>query len=167
MKEFTEIKPNELTENIFKMINEEWFLVTANTDPVNPMTASWGTMGILWHKPVAMTVIRPQRFTHQLMEKSSHFTLSFFSGKQKDDLSYCGSHSGKDEKKLDHISLTPMKTKDGLWAYEEATHIFQCKKSAVQQLDPSGFLDDSIMSTYTSNDYHTMYIGEIISLLKS
>jgi len=64
MSEFKTIKPKELTDNVFKLLDWEWMLITAGTpDNYNTMTASWGHMGIMWNLPVAIIWIRPQRHT--------------------------------------------------------------------------------------------------------
>lgn len=48
------IKPEELTENVFHLINDDWMLVAAEDGGrTNAMTASWGGVGILWGKKVA------------------------------------------------------------------------------------------------------------------
>ena len=48
------IKPEEMTDNVFRLINEDWMLVAAEDEGrVNAMTASWGGLGILWGKRVA------------------------------------------------------------------------------------------------------------------
>ncbi len=54
------IDPRELTDNFFEAIGKEWMLVTAgNKEKFNMMTASWGCIGWLWNKPVAVAFIRP------------------------------------------------------------------------------------------------------------
>ena len=67
------------SEDEFKIIGKEWMLVTAGgADEVNTMTASWGGMGWLWNKPVAFVFIRPERYTHGLIESNDRFSLSFY-----------------------------------------------------------------------------------------
>jgi len=71
-----EINYQDFNENIFKMIGEDWLLVTAEKDgKVNTMTASWGGTGILWNKRVAYIFIRPQRYTKEFID--SNDKLSF------------------------------------------------------------------------------------------
>jgi hypothetical protein len=48
----------------------------------------------------------------------------------------------------------------------EAKLVIKCRKIAVQKLDNSGFLDDSIESNYKAGDYHFVYIGEIEKILE-
>ena len=59
----------QINDNVFETIGKEWILVAAgNKDKFNMMTASWGCLGWLWNKPVAVVFIRPERFTHELIE---------------------------------------------------------------------------------------------------
>ena len=45
-----------LNDNVFDLIGKEWVLITAGTKNggFNMMTASWGCLGWLWNKPVAV-----------------------------------------------------------------------------------------------------------------
>ena len=73
-KEGKAMKKTELktlaSENAFDLIGKEWMLVTAgNKEKFNTMTASWGGIGWLWNKPVAFVFIRPERYTHDFIER--------------------------------------------------------------------------------------------------
>ena len=47
MDPFTRIDPTDITDNVFKLLDKDWMLVTAGTpDHYNTMTASWGGFGI-------------------------------------------------------------------------------------------------------------------------
>ena len=66
---FKKIKPEEIVRNPFKMLGKDWALLTGGTpENCNPMTVSWGGMGILWNMPVATVYVRPQRYTFGLAE---------------------------------------------------------------------------------------------------
>lgn len=72
------IDVKDLKGNFFEMISKEWMLVTAgNADKYNTMTASWGCVGWLWNKPVAVIFIRPERYTHDFIEQDGVVTLAF------------------------------------------------------------------------------------------
>ena len=45
-----------LNDNVFDLIGKEWVLITSGNkkDGFNMMTASWGCLGWLWNKPVAV-----------------------------------------------------------------------------------------------------------------
>lgn len=162
---FQNIDTTEL-ENVFKLIGQDWTLITAKSgDKINTMTASWGGMGHLWNKDVVYIFIRPQRHTLDFVDNSDHFTLTFFPEKYRNDLTYLGTVSGREEEdKISKTRLTPVV--DGEFVYfEENRIVIKCKKVYKQKLDNECFLDPSIEKNY-DNDYHYMYIGEILEVLK-
>ena len=69
MAEFRSINPQEIFDNPFKLFGSDWGLVTAGTqEGFNTMTISWGGLGLMWTKPVAITFIRPAgRHVHHLL----------------------------------------------------------------------------------------------------
>ena len=78
------INVKELNDNVFETIGKEWMLVCAgNKDHFNMMTASWGCLGWLWNKPVAVVFIRPERFTHGIIEENEFMTLSFLGNSEE------------------------------------------------------------------------------------
>lgn len=166
---FKEIKPDDISENVFKLIAEDWFLLTAGTltSGYNTMTASWGGLGQLWHKRVAFVFVRPQRHTREFMEKNRFFTMSFFREEYRGALNYCGSHSGRDSDKAMETGLTPFEPSAGTAAFEEASLILVCKKLYYQDLSPDRFLDDGIDNLYPEKSYHRMYVGEIERALRA
>lgn len=164
MSDFKTVKPEELDSNVFTLIGSTWMLVTAgNKESFNMMTASWGGLGVLWHKNVSFIFIRPCRYTYQFIEKSNTYTLSFFDPKYKDVLNICGTKSGRDCDKVKETGITPAETANGSIYVSEAKLVVECKKIYHQDLEPDHFLDPGIMKNYPEKDYHRMYVGEIIS----
>ena len=167
MKKFKEIKPSEIGENAFKLIGTDWMLITAgSTSSFNAMTASWGGIGVLWHKNVCTIYVRPQRYTYEFLEKNDNFTLSFFSEKYKDALKLCGSKSGRDSDKIKEAGITPVETENGSVFFQEASLVIECRKIYYLDIDPENFIDPSIAENYPNKDYHRMYIGEILNCLR-
>lgn len=165
MSVFTEIKPSKIQGNIFEMIGREWMLVTAGTpDSFNTMTASWGGAGILWGKPVAFSFIRPQRYTFGFLQKYGGYTLSFFDEKYRDALNLCGSRSGRDTDKVKETGLTPAYSGDAVY-FDEAKLVLICRKLYTQDLTLGGFCDKEIAGTYSGNDLHRVFVGEIEKVL--
>lgn len=166
---FRKININTLTENYFKILNEDWALLTAgNIDKVNTMTISWGTVGVLWNKPVFFAFVRPQRYTFDFINRNHYFTISFFEEEYKKALDYCGKHSGRDNDKIKNSGLTSHPTDLGNVIFEQARIALECKKLYVDTIKPEGFIDPSIIrSTYQNNDFHSMFIGEIITCYKA
>ena len=96
-EQFKKIEPVDIERSVFRLIADDWFLLTAEKadENFNTMTASWGGLGELWHKKVAFVFVRPQRFTMSFMESSSLFTMSFFGEEYRETLKYCGTNSGR------------------------------------------------------------------------
>ncbi|MCD6578127.1 flavin reductase [bacterium] len=163
MERFEIIKPKKIKENVFDLIGNKWMLITAgNKENFNTMTASWGGFGRLWNKNVATIYVRPTRYTYRFLEEEPSFTLSFFQKEHKDILKFCGSHSGRDHNKIKETGLTPLFIQDNLVGFKESYLIISCKKIYFDDLDPKNFLDKRINNEY-ENDYHRIYIGEILN----
>ena len=167
MAEFRSINPQEIFDNPFKLIGSDWGLVTAgNRDSLNTMTVSWGGVGIMWNKPVAFTFIRPQRYTFGFLEKNGMFTMSFFDEEYRKALQICGTKSGRDIDKVKETGLTPAFTGDGVPYFEESRLVLVCKKLYAQDLNEESIIEEAVKSNYSGDDYHRMYISEIVSVLK-
>jgi len=163
---FHPVDPKALPDNPFDLLDRQWMLVTAGTlAEFNTMTASWGALGVLWNRNCAFAVVRPTRFTFEFMERSTHFTLSFFKEEHRKALEFCGSHSGRNVDKCAATGLTPVETAPGCVAFAQARLVMECRKIYSQDLDPRRFLDASIQENYPERDYHRMYVGEIVRCL--
>lgn len=166
MSNYKEIKPEELNKSAFQMIGNDWMLVTAEKDnKANTMTASWGGFGIMWNKNVTYIVLRPQRYTKELIDSSDTYSLCFFNNKYKKQLSYLGSISGRDEDKLSKTDLT-LSYCDKTPYFEEADTVIVCKKLFAQEFKPESFIDKNIIEkNYPNKDFHTLYIAEVEKIL--
>lgn len=155
----------DLNENVFKLIGDDWFLITAgNKGEFNTMTASWGTIGVFWHKPVAICFIRPTRHTYEYAEKEDYFTISFLKEGNRDILNFCGSKSGRDYDKVAETGLRPLELENGTVSFEQAKIVLECKKIYFDDLKPVFFLpDEADEKFYPNKDYHRMYFGEIVN----
>lgn len=150
-------------ENSFKLIGKDWMLITAkNGEKVNTMTASWGGFGHLWNRNVVYIFVRPQRYTYEFIEQTDYFTLSFFEDKYREALSFLGRVSGRDLNKIKEVGFNV--EVDGEYAsFEESKLTIKCKKIAKLEVVPESFLDEEIEKFY-KNDYHFMYVGEIVEV---
>ena len=162
---FTEINCENLNMNAFKSIGKDWMLITSgNKEKFNTMTASWGSVGVLWNKNIATIFVRPQRYTFEFLENNDFYTLSFFDDEFKKELAFCGRNSGKDLDKVKSTGLAPS-FDDNFTFFSQAKLVFVCKKIYTDFIKPDNFLDDSIKINYENNDYHKMYVGEIVKCL--
>ena len=135
---FQTMDPKLMPDNPIQLIGHEWMMITAGTpEHFNTMTASWGSIGELWFKPVCFCFIRPQRYTYEFMEKSTAFTLSFFDERYKPKLNFCGSRTGRETNKAHECGFTPVLADNGSVYFEEARMVLECTKIYFQDLDPT------------------------------
>lgn len=160
---FKRIKVLDLNENAIKLIGYDWMLITAGKlEEYNTMTASWGGLGMLWNKPVAFIFIRPQRYTFEFTEKEKFFSCSFYNESYRDMLNFCGTWSGRDCNKAKEVNITPVPFIKTV-AFAEAKIILECRKIYYQDINPDNFIAEYIAKHYPENDFHRMYVGEIIA----
>ena len=165
--DFKKIDPTDVSGNLIQKIGFEWMLITAgNSLKFNTMTASWGGMGFLWNKPVAFIFIRPQRFTFQFTETNAYFTVSFFEEKHRKILDFCGSKSGKDVDKISRTGLKVFESGNRNIYFEQSYLQMECRKLYFDDIEPAHFIDDKIIRNYPKNDFHRLYIGEIVECIQ-
>lgn len=159
------ITPNELQVSASQLIGQQWMLITAGTpEKFNTMTASWGGLGFLWNRPVAFVFVRPNRHTRGFIDAQESFTLSFMPEKYREDLVYCGRHSGKDVDKMAETSLKSLVTESGLVAMDDADVVLECRKLYVGPMQAEHFLNREEVSPrfYSESEpLHLLYICEL------
>lgn len=166
--EFHEVDLSTLTFNPFDKISRQWMLITAGEkENSNTMTASWGGVGIMWGKPVVTVYIRPQRYTKEFVDNCEYFTVSFLPEEYRSALNICGTISGRDvQDKWERAGIHPAAI-ENTTAVEEAEEIYVCRKLYSQNMIPDCFIDKSCDEKwYADKDYHTMYIAEIVKIMK-
>ncbi|MBR5240753.1 MAG: flavin reductase family protein [Muribaculaceae bacterium] len=158
-----EITIDKFNENVINLIGKDWCLITAGEiDHFNTMTASWGSIGFLWNKPVVTIFIRPQRYTYGFIEKAESFTLSFFKEEYRKALTLCGTKSGRDIDKAKEAGITPFAPTEDCVAFKEARLVMKCKKLYKSLLTEESFIDKSIIPAwYKDGDFHYVYVAEI------
>ena len=161
------VDPKSLSENVFSLIGDEWMLITAGTaEALNTMTASWGGLGVIWGAPAATCYIRPQRYTKEFVDREEYFTLTFFPEEYRKALSLCGTKSGREMDKVKECGFTVKTASCGAPYFEEAELVLVCRKRFAQAMDPNNIPQEIKEKWYPQKDYHTMYIGEIVEVLK-
>ena len=157
------IHPQELKDNVFSLIGDEWMLITAGTaEHCNTMTASWGGLGVLWGAPTATIYVRPQRYTKEFIDREKYFTLSFFGSDYRKELGLCGSKSGRALDKIKECGFTVACGEGGAPYIEQARLVLVCRKQYAQDMDAAAMPAEIKEKWYPNQDYHTMYMGQIV-----
>lgn len=154
---------------VFDRIGKDRMLICAS-DGVreNAMTASWGGIGTVWNRPVAVCLIRPERFTFSLVEKSGAFSLAFLPPDRQEALLFCGRESGRTcPDKFAACGLT-VGHFDGVPFPNEAETVLICHTLYASDLRADGFVDPEILQTcYRSGGLHRVSVGGIEKVLKN
>ncbi len=152
--------------NPFKKIGKEWMLITADDgEKTNAMTASWGGLGVLWGKETAFCFIRESRYTKEFIDKSDHFSLTFFDKSYKSALKYFGIVSGRKEDKISSANMH-VNYYENIPFIDEGNLAICCRKMSATPILPEQFMDSEIKDKwYEDDDFHTMYVGEIVQVL--
>ncbi len=166
MHTFQPMPTDVLEFNPFTKFGKDWALVTAGTkEKANPMTISWGGVGVIWGKNAAYIFIRDSRYTKELLDKNDFFSISFLPSQYREALAYCGSFSGRGNDKFEKAGITPT-FRHGIPYVDEGNFILLCQKMAAARLTEEMFLTPDIgKKWYANGDMHTMYIAEIIDIL--
>ncbi|MCL2421719.1 MAG: flavin reductase family protein [Defluviitaleaceae bacterium] len=137
------------------------FLTVKDADGrVNTMTISWGFGGVMWGKPHFITVVRPVRFTWDLLKTADSFTVSVPFEGMDEELRICGVESGRDIDKSKVVTFQDAKSVAspvvaGCDAY------YECKINYVDDLkgDKLAAINEKF---YPEKDWHDMIFGEIV-----
>ena len=163
---FKSIRP-EAADPIFNMIGAEWLLLSASDgERTNTMTVSWATVGKLWNKNVAICYVRPQRYTHEILENTDHLTLTVLPEGYRDALNLCGKISGRDGDKFEKAGLTVANAKNGAPYPAEGKLVLSCKKLYADDIREDAFIDPKLVNQfYNQRDFHRFYVCEIEQVL--
>ena len=137
-------------------------------EPPNSMTIGWGTIGEIWNMPVFTVLVRPTRYTFQLMEESTSFTICVLSSEFKKQLAVCGSKSGRD---INKIKACGFKMNPGIrisTPYIEESHFhYECRIVHKHRIDPLTLAKEIDDKYYPGKDWHMVYYGQIAGVFKN
>ena len=86
-----EIKPQQMSRNVFDAIGKDWMLVAAEADGrANAMTASWGGMGVLLEQMRRVCLHPPAALHKDIDRQGDTLSLSFFADEERAMLTYMG-----------------------------------------------------------------------------
>ena len=157
----------EWNVDIFRKLQQEWALLTAGSaENCNAMTVNWGSFGTLWSKPVVTVYAKPVRHTHSFLCENDWFTLSFFGKEFREDLAHMGRVSGRDGDKFAGTALTPTAHGDAV-VYPQAELTLVCRKLYQLDLAREGIPEDAVRVYYETEEPHTMFVGEVMEILKT
>jgi flavin reductase (DIM6/NTAB) family NADH-FMN oxidoreductase RutF len=159
------IKCFESFDKLYHALHGEGaFLVVQDKDArVNVMTIGWATVGSVWGRSMMTVFVRPQRFTHALMENALSFSVCVPApGKMKEGLIFCGTNSGKMVDKIEQCKFSLVKgTLKDTVVLEDCKLFYECEIVEKSNIVPETLSPKIIEEFYPKKDFHSVYYGEI------
>ena len=152
-------------EETMKAFDEDRVLLVSQgkEGPPNAMAIGWGTIGIIWRKPIFTVLVRPSRYTHKLIEETNDFTVNIVKPEFREVVQYCGTVSGRDHNKFKEKQLTAIPSKKVKTPIiKECSLHFECQVVYKNDLIQSELERSIIPALYPKGDFHRLYFGEIL-----
>lgn len=164
-----ELKPLSCAAEICNALPKGILLTTQKDGKVNTMTIGWGSIGVEWGKPIFTVYVRNSRYTRELLDETSEFTINAPIGTADPKIiSLCGTKSGREVDKIGELGLTleePLSI--SVPGIKELPLTLECKVLFRQPqelpLHPQPILERFYSKGSDAGDYHIAYIGEIVS----
>ena len=151
---------------IIKAMRPGILLTTKVGNKVNSMTIGWGTLGVIWERPVFVAYVRKQRYTREMLDECREFTINVPVGEyRRKILGICGSKSGRDMDKTKEAELTLVESEViNTPAIKELPLTLECRVLYSQEQESGKFNDEITRQFYTmETGDHFCYYGEIVS----
>lgn len=170
------IQPFDYANHIHQAL-KKGFLVTGKLgDQVNPMTISWGTLGVEWGMELFTVFVRENRFTKTVLDQNPAFTINIPYGEAADPkiTAFCGRNSGRDVDKVKELGLTLVDPDVvNVPAIRELPLTLECEVIYKQTQDPNAMPEEVLRRNYpqavdssfpgANRDFHTAYYGRIVA----
>ena len=152
-----------------KQLQEGAFLTVRSKDRLNTMTIGWGMIGYIWNKPIFQVLVRPSRYTYNLLKEVDNFTVSVpYEFDMNKELAYCGSKSGRNVNKFSELNLKTIESPNVNSPFiKRATYHYSCKILYKDKIIKDKLNQDILNDFYPDGDFHYQYYGEIISAYKN
>ena len=165
MAEKITVPYDALLKNTLRALGKDGLLLVsqgADGSP-NAMAIGWGTIGSVWSRPMFVVLVRPSRYTHELLEANGDFTVNVLPKTMGDVVTYCGTVSGRDHDKFAEKNLTAVA---GLECETpivgESLIAYECRTVMTTDVLPDR-IDGAIRSSaYPAGDFHRVYFGKIL-----
>lgn len=129
----------------------------------NVMTIGWGAVGNMWGKRIFIVMVRPSRYTYELIEDADDFTVNVMPADKSKTVKFCGVASGRDTDKLMACELTtsPGQAVQAPVINEGIIH-YECRILHKNDVDPDAMAAVA-RACYPQGDYHRLYYGEVVA----
>lgn len=150
----------------YKKMASPGLLLMSGLKTPNAMTIGWGTVGIVWGKPIFSVLVRPSRHSCKLLEEFGEFSVNVPSDEMNRAVAICGTESGRnvDKVQLCKFNLLPGET-IAVPHIGGCPVVYECRVVQTNAVLRESFTDEIIGSYYPEGDFHYVYYGEILKVL--
>ena len=130
----------------------------------NTMTIGWGTVGVVWGKPIFIVLVRPSRYTYGCIEATGDFTVNVPAPGMEQTTLFCGTVSGRDHDKFAERNLTAVpgsKVKSPIIG--ECEICYECVVINYDDIMADHLTEEIMRSAYPNADLHRVYYGQILA----
>jgi flavin reductase (DIM6/NTAB) family NADH-FMN oxidoreductase RutF len=142
-------------------------LLLASGETGNPMTIGWGTIGIIWGRPMFVVLVRPSRYTFGLLEDCGEFVVDVPTQDLKKEVALCGSKSGRDIDKIEECGFTLEKSRNVAVPYIKQCPVhYECRVVHKNSVINADLAPEIVQQSYPSGDFHRVYYGQILGVYR-
>lgn len=160
------MKYTDYFPQVMEMMSTHGILLAVWSQPgklANAMTIGWGLIGSVWSRPCWQVMVRPSRYTFELLKSQSIFTVNVLPKSHTHALAVCGSKSGRDLDKLAECGLTVTPGEvSGAPVIDQSILHYECHIVHSNDFVPEAMIPDIRKGAYPSGDYHRVFWGEIL-----
>lgn len=120
----------------------------------NILTVAW-TGTICTNPPMLYISVRPERYSHHIIEESGEFVVNLTTGKLAYATDWCGVRSGKDVDKWKEMKLTKGKSSKLAFAptIAESPVNIECKVSEIKRLGSHDMFIANVVAVQVEDSY--------------
>jgi flavin reductase (DIM6/NTAB) family NADH-FMN oxidoreductase RutF len=139
-------------------------LPEASAGKPNLMTIGWGTVGLVWGRPMWAVLVRPSRHTYAAVEQGGCFTVNVPTSAMAEACAVCGSQSGRDIDKFAACRLTAERAATvAAPIVAECPMVYECRVVHTNDVLPPRLAEEIRTAAYAGGDFHRIFWGEILA----
>ena len=141
-------------------------VVADSRRPANVMTIGWALFGRVWGRPMCTVLVRPSRYTFDLINRAGAFTVNLMPPGFGQAVARCGTVSGREVDKFAEQGWVPAQgeTVPASYIPEGALHL-ECRTVLTNEVTPE--LEPQLLATcYPRGDLHTLYHGLVTGVFR-
>ena len=165
-----EVSHTDYLQYTLKALKKDGLLLTSKgkDESFNVMTIGWGTIGIIWSKPMFLVMVRPSRLTYDLIGQTKQFTVNVPNTGMSSAVLFCGKNSGRDVDKFAKCDLTTISGRNVTSPMiDECILHYECQVIYTNDFEAERIPEDVAAHFYPQGNYNRVFYGKILSVFAS